>query len=460
MSTRTLGKLFALTVSICCLVVPSFADSQARIVRLSQVDGDVQIDRNTGQGYEKAFINLPITQGVKLRSENGGRAEVEFEDGSTLRITPGTTVEFSELGRRDAGATSTINLQTGTAYLNFRGDKSAQQFLVSFGQEKLAFTKSAHLRIEVRDADATVAVFKGNVEVQGAAGKAQVEKKHSATFDLAGTNPYTVANNLEPDPYDEWDKQQDKYQQQYSLSASNSYSPYAYGSSDLNYYGSFYNIPGYGMMWQPYLVGAGWDPFMNGSWAWYPGSGYTWVSAYPWGWTPYRYGSWTYLSAYGWFWQPGTSSWAGWNTGPRITNPPRRFSFPRPPARPGQTLAVNRGTVVAPVQVGQNRVQFSGTSAGLGVPRGSVHDLGKISRQVQRSSPSAAGSSPNATGSFQKPVPMSGTAARLPASSRVSSPQGGAPARSSMGMGGGSPRMSAPSSPSHSSAPSPGAPHR
>ena len=48
-------------------------------------------------------------------------------------------------------------------------------------------------------------------------------------------------------------------------------------------------------MWQPYLVGAGWDPFMNGAWMWYPGAGYTWVSAYPWGWTPYRYGSWTYL---------------------------------------------------------------------------------------------------------------------------------------------------------------------
>src|SRR5258705_12476211 len=99
MSTR-FGTLFALTVVACWLAVPSFADSQARIVRLSQVDGDVQIDRNTGQGYEKAFVNLPITQGVKLRSGNEGRAEVEFEDGSTLRITPGTVVEFSELARR------------------------------------------------------------------------------------------------------------------------------------------------------------------------------------------------------------------------------------------------------------------------------------------------------------------------------------------------------------------------
>ena len=126
-------------------------------------------------------------------------------------------------------------------------------------------------------------MFKGDVEAEGSSGKVEVEKKHSATFDLTGANPYTLANNLEPDPYDDWDKQQEKYHEQYSASAGNSYSPYSYGSSDLNYYGSFYNIPGYGMMWQPYLVGAGWDPFMNGAWMWYPGSGYTWVSSYPWG---------------------------------------------------------------------------------------------------------------------------------------------------------------------------------
>ncbi len=449
MSTRKIATLFALVVLVSGLAVPSFADSQARIVRLSQVDGDVQIDRNTGQGYEKAFVNLPITQGTKLRAGQNARAEIEFEDGSTLRITPGTMVEFSELALRDSGArASTLNLQTGTAYLNFKGNKSAQEFLLSFGREKLTLAKPAHLRVELKDTDATLAVFKGDVEVQGASGGVEVEKKHSATFDLTGANPYSLANNLEPDPYDDWDKQQEKYHQQYSASSSNSYSPYAYGSSDLNYYGSFYNMPGYGMMWQPYLVGTGWDPFMNGAWMWYPGAGYTWVSSYPWGWTPYRYGSWTYLPSYGWFWQPG-SSWAGWNTGPRITNPPRQFSFPRPPAMPGQTLVVNRTTLSSPAGVVQNRIQFRGDSAGLGIPRGSVRNLGKVSRQVESSS--AAG------GTVQSPP--GGSAARLPASSRMSSPRGGPAPRSAPAAGGASPRMSAPSS--HSSAPSSqGSPHK
>src|SRR5690348_9655077 len=94
----------ALAALACVLMaVPSFADSQVRIVRLSSVEGDVQIDRATGQKYEKAFLNLPMTQGTKLRSGSDGRAEVEFEDGSTIRITPGSVIEFRELGLRDSG---------------------------------------------------------------------------------------------------------------------------------------------------------------------------------------------------------------------------------------------------------------------------------------------------------------------------------------------------------------------
>jgi hypothetical protein len=46
-----------------CLRCPLWPDSQARIVRLSDVQGSVQIDKNTGMGFENAFLNLPITQG-------------------------------------------------------------------------------------------------------------------------------------------------------------------------------------------------------------------------------------------------------------------------------------------------------------------------------------------------------------------------------------------------------------
>jgi hypothetical protein len=114
----------SLLLAVPVLTVPAFADSQARVVRLSEVQGDVQVDRNAGQGLEKAFLNLPITQGVKLQTGKDGRAEVEFEDGSTLRVTPETVIAFPQLSLRDSGVkVSTVHLQEGSAYVNFAGSK-------------------------------------------------------------------------------------------------------------------------------------------------------------------------------------------------------------------------------------------------------------------------------------------------------------------------------------------------
>src|SRR6202790_5664486 len=182
----------------------AFADSQVRVVRLSEVQGDVKIDRNLGQGYEKAFLNLPITQGVKLQTKSDGRAEVEFEDGSTLRITPDTVIEFPQLSLRDSGSkVSTVHLQEGTAYVNFAGAKG-DEFTLTFGHEKVSLAHQAHLRIEMADVTATVAVFKGDVQVEGDSGTVSVSKNRTASFDLTDGDRSTLAKNVEPYPFDAW----------------------------------------------------------------------------------------------------------------------------------------------------------------------------------------------------------------------------------------------------------------
>src|SRR6266853_1928553 len=111
--------------------LPVFSDSQVRIVRLSYIDGTVQIARDSEQGYEKALLNLPISQGAKLRTMDGGRAEVEFED-------------------------------------------------------------------------ATVAVFKGDIQIEGALGTVNVAKNQTADFDLSDNDRYTLAKSIQPEPYDDW----------------------------------------------------------------------------------------------------------------------------------------------------------------------------------------------------------------------------------------------------------------
>jgi FecR protein len=384
--SRLIVSVKALLTVVCILLaVPSFAASHVRIVRLKDVQGDVQIDRNAGQGYEKAFPNLPITQGAKIKTKADGLVAVEFEDGTALRITPATVVEFQQLSLRDSGAkVSSVLVEEGTAYINYVGAKD-DEFTVTFGHEKVALAHPAHLRVSMGDTNAAVAVLKGDAEITGPSGSVQVAKNQTAFFDLADKDRYKLAKNVDPGSYDIWDKQQDQYQQTYAANNSQTgYSPYSYGMSDLNYYGSFTNYPGYGTLWQPYFVGAGWDPFMSGAWAYYPGSGYSWVSGYPWGWTPYHTGSWAFVPGYGWGWQPG-GSWTGLNTTPRYSNAPANFQAPQVPSQTAQrTVLVSRGP--EPVQLGKSssHLQIVNNSAGLGIPPGSIKNLSALSNTVQR----------------------------------------------------------------------------
>lgn len=370
-----------LAVATCALIsLPALADSQARIVRLSDVQGSVQIDKNTGMGFESAFLNLPITQGTQLRTHDRGRAEIEFEDGSTLRLAPNTTVSFSKLGLSDSGnRISVIDLVDGMAYVNWLG-KSGDQFSMNFSREKIALDRAAHFRVETSPQAAELAVFKGDIDVEGPAGKVTVDKKKSAHFDASEDGKYTLAKNIEESPLDSWDKDASEYHQQYAKN--NASSPYQYGMSDLNYYGAYSNVPGYGMMWQPYFAGVGWDPFMDGAWSFYPGYGYMFASAYPWGWMPYRYGNWISIPGMGWMWQPG--GWNTWNTVPRFGGTLPVNFHPLAPPTPGTVRPVVVGRTEVSAQPTSQMVLRAG-SAGMGIPRGSLGNLHQLNRQVAKS---------------------------------------------------------------------------
>jgi hypothetical protein len=354
-----------------------------------------------------------------------GRAEIEFEDGSSLRLTPNTTVEFNKLGLSDSGKRiSQVNLIEGMAYVNWLGK---DDLTLNFSRETIALDHTAHFRVDTSTEVANLAVFKGEVNVEGPAGKVAVEKKKTATFDAATDDKLTMANKVQEAPLDSWDKESVSYHDQY---AKNNSSPYGYGVSDLNYYGSYSNIPGYGMMWQPYFTGVGWDPFMDGAWGFYPGFGYMFASAYPWGWMPYRYGNWMFVPSFGWMWQPG--AWNSWVGVPRYTATTlTRVSPPIPPATGTvKTVVVGRGAAFTAMQ--PSRITLNAGSAGMGVPRGSLGNLNHLNHEVVkhgsaevRPAPQFSASSPNRS-SFgsRSSAPQRGSMSSAPSARGSSSPAG------------------------------------
>jgi hypothetical protein len=401
MPASSRSKIMFVIVVACLsalVALPALADSQARIVRLSDVQGSVQLDKNTGVGFERAFANLPITQGAKLSAGANGRAEVEFEDGSSMRLTPNTTIEFSKLGLADSGKRiSQVNLVEGMAYVNWLGK---DDLTLNFSRESITLDHSAHFRVDTSTEAANLAVFKGNVNVAGPSGNFTVEKKKTATFDTAADDKCTLAKNVKDEPLDSWDKESVSYHDQY---AKNNTTPYGYGYSDLNYYGAFSNVPGYGMMWRPYFTGVGWDPFMDGAWGYYPGYGYMFASAYPWGWMPYRYGNWMFVPGMGWAWQPG--AWNTWVSVPRYTaTSGTRVTALRPPAAGTvRTVFVGRGATATAMQ--PSRIILNSGTAGLGIQRGSINHLNHLNQEVVkhgsaqvRPAPPFAASSPRSGG--------------------------------------------------------------
>lgn len=386
---------FAAALSAQTASIHSTSDkaSKVRIVRLSEVKGEVQMDRAIGRGMETAIANLPIVEQTRLQTAMGA-AEIEFEDNSSLRVGPNSIVEFPKLERLPSGATvSWVRVLRGTAYVSMLKSNSANEFDLLFGAQKIALPPSSHVRLEMGTADAHLAVLDGNLKLDAATGLVDVPKKRTVTFNLATAGELSVDNHVATEPLDTWDKQSAGYHERLAMVSTLNNSPYSYGISDMLYYGSFMDAGGScGMVWRPYFVSAAWDPYANGSFAWYGDAGYSWVSPYPWGWMPYHYGTWANCPGAGWGWQPG-GGWNGVNnlgllpatvtsgSGGGIMKHP--LAPTQPPSKGAPTLIpVNMRPLVTSGLRSTDSFEFRRDSAGLGVPRETMGNLNKISRET------------------------------------------------------------------------------
>ncbi len=340
MAPHVKSALALITAFVLAAATGAFAESHVRIVRLSYLSGQVQTDRATGEGLERAILNTPITQGVRIVTGNDGLAEVEFENGSAVRIAENSEVQFLGLSMNDNGAKiNKIELAKGVIYLDARS-KGDDIYDVRSGDSTFLVQRDAQFRLESSSDRVHLSVFKGNVELAGQPQMVNVKHKETLTLDPANPSEYKVVAGAEPLPADAWNREREAYQEAYNTNPGNPGPRSGYGLQDLNYYGNFFMANGYGYVWQPYGFAnsmMGWDPYSFGAWAYTPGLGYAFASQYPWGWLPFHYGSWAFLGGgVGWAWVPGSGYNNGWyynrfQTTPVVTKPPAGWTAPTPP---------------------------------------------------------------------------------------------------------------------------------
>jgi hypothetical protein len=310
--------------------------SYARIVRLSYVQGDVQIVRaDKSNKWEQAALNMPVEQGFAIGT-NDGQAEVEFEHGSMLWLAPNSVVQFTELALSNGGRITRMTLSQGVA--TFDASLSAGDiFEVTTPSFTVIPATNAEFKVGAREKNSAVSVLNGKVSIGGVP-EAREVAKGEMFIDEPGKKPQiSLLRSPAADEWDHWVRSRLTVERSgQSQAALNADAPFTYGMADLANYGSWNYFPGVGYGWQPWGMSAGWAPFTDGQWSFYPSLGWTWLSAEPWGWVPYHFGGWEYSPSFGWMWVPGdygtwTAAPVQWfGVGKHIGWAPRAVNAPHP----------------------------------------------------------------------------------------------------------------------------------
>ncbi len=278
-------------------VIFIFSAYYNQIPRISYVKGNVQLEDVNG-GWSNCDINLPITQGSRIVTGRDGRTEVEFDDGSALRVNSNSEFFISILNQdyvKLEAISGTYILKT-ISDMDFEIVTSVGNILVRTPSNvRIDIYRNGTLKIFVRDGRA---YFKNEF----------IDKKiksHRGLYISNGGSNYSKLYSLKLDDFDFWSDRRDS---RYTYSQSRRYIPETniyVGIYDLDHYGRWVFLNDYGYCWIPAIYDVEWAPYRYGYWRYCEPWGWTWISYEPWGWLPYHYGRWFFSVGYGWVWTPG-----------------------------------------------------------------------------------------------------------------------------------------------------------
>lgn len=336
----------------------AFADEQARAVRLSYVQGAVQIMFGDQTQFQQAYANMPLPEGSRLQTGNDGRAELQMEDGSIARLTPNSSLLLSQLRTDSSGQRiSEIEFLSGLGYFELQPQSNTSQSSIVYQQNRIVASSLAVFRINADNPPGDLEVLSGDLHLAGAGDfSVDAHANEQVRFDSGNGSGYYLAQGVSEESWDQWNSDRDntlnKEAEQQTAATASAEDRNNPAWNDLDAYGNWYDVDGYGQVWSPYGAGSNWDPYGYGYWAWYPGSGYQWVSRYNWGYLPYRCGAWNYFNDFGWGWIPGGcggnylgGSIVVWNTPPGYNLPLKPITGhpPRPLPITARIVPVDRG---------------------------------------------------------------------------------------------------------------------
>ena len=302
------------------------AEALPNTARIQRVDGEVafsdnRANANANQDWTAATANQPFSEGDRIYTRENSHTSLAFSGRNFARLDPNTSLDCVSLGDRR----TQLALRDGSAMFDVGYLQPDELFEVATPNGAVDFTQPGLYNVGFdRNGGVLVSVLSGLAQVTGLGGTGQINKGEMLTLlgqaasqlALSRLNRQDAGRQVDdyyryqyPNSYDGRYSNYDAY-----LNDPNYYDPsrrnvsYQYASSnipglnDLDYYGDWQNVAGYGNAWRP-RVDSSWVPYQQGQWINNYPYGPTWVSSENWGYAPYHYGRWANVGNQ-WYWIP------------------------------------------------------------------------------------------------------------------------------------------------------------
>ncbi|HEX9094333.1 MAG TPA: DUF6600 domain-containing protein, partial [Coriobacteriia bacterium] len=277
-----------------------------RAGRVAFTEGTVALYQDPDLGWEKAYVNSPITSENSLWTDPGSRAEVRVS-GIAVRLDEATQLDVSRLD--DEGIDAFVVRGSVAVRVRHFENSNTLDFATPHAQFRLFGAGRYRIDVDPERDETLLTVFTGSAGLRSAAGDIQVRAGNAIRIE-GGPSPTFVRERATSGRFDRWTLARDD---RWIERRSTQYvSTYMTGYEDLDEYGA---------IWFPSRVDRGWVPYRDGHWAWVRPWGWTWIGAEPWGYAPYHYGRWTYVrDRWGWVpgrrearpvWAPALVAWVG-----------------------------------------------------------------------------------------------------------------------------------------------------
>jgi len=305
-------KNFKLIVLLSILILfPAYSyPADLGFLRISLIDGDVQIKTEDTEEWVPASINMPLKDGDRIWVPEGGRTELQLRDGTSLRLDQKSALDILTI-EKDSFQ---FYLTEGRVYANFRGLRDNLLQIDTPLSSVRSYDRSV-FRIDIsEDGYTDISVYRGSVYAENRDGKTTIDEGN--TLSLREGTYAELAPLGPPDEWEKWNREKDrKFAERRPASRYLPDELQSY-STDFEENGRWVNVREYGYVWTPTVaVSAGWAPYRTGRWV-SIGGDYVWVSYEPWGWAPYHYGRWAFVASIGgWCWVPPVRGAVYWGPG-------------------------------------------------------------------------------------------------------------------------------------------------